>query len=262
MSDGYLLANRHDAAVIRFGALSELFDRWTFDHLECIGLGPGWRCWEVGVGGETTALGLAERVGASGRVLASDIDVPRADRISGGTIEVLRHDVCVDSPPAHDFDLVHARLVLVHVPDREDALANMVAALKPGGWLVLEDADPLLQPLACPDVGSEREVLANRVRDGFRELLMERGADLRFGRKLPRMLREAGLQDVRAEGFLPLGGAAMERLEAATISMLAEELVGRGLATGKDLEDYNNAIATGELVLTTAPLITAWGRKS
>jgi SAM-dependent methyltransferase len=39
------------------------------------------------------------------------------------------------------FDLVHARLVLVHVPDRAAALATMVAALRPGGWLLVEDAD-------------------------------------------------------------------------------------------------------------------------
>src|ERR1039458_7122444 len=48
------------------------------------------------------------------------------------------------------FDLVHARLVLVHVPQRAQALAAMVAALKPGGWLLLEEADPGLQGFGLP----------------------------------------------------------------------------------------------------------------
>ena len=262
MTDGYLLANRYDAVAVRFGALSELFDEWTFDHLDALGLGAGWRCWEVGVGGEATSLGLAARVGASGRVLATDIDVSKAAGVAGGVIEVLRHDVAADPLPGLDFDLIHARLVLVHVPDRERALANMVAALRPGGWLMIEDADPLLQPLACPDAVSDREALANRVRDGFRALLVERGADLKFGRKLPRLLRDAGLEDIRAEGFLPLGGPVMARLEAATTAMLADQLLDKGLVTRTELDAYEHAVASGDLVLTTAPMITAWGRKA
>ena len=261
MTDSYLLPNRHDAAAVRFGALSEIFDKWTFDHLDAIGLGRGWRCWEVGVGGEATPRGLAARVGASGRVLATDIDVSKAAGVAGGVIEVLRHDVAADPPPGHNFDLVHARLVLVHVPDRERALANMVAALRPGGWLVIEDADPLLQPLACLDAQTDREALANRVRDGIRALLAERGADLKFGRKLPRLLRRVGLENIRAEGFLPLGGPAMARLEAETTAMLAEQLLVKGLVTRTDLEAHEKALGSGELVLTMGPLITAWGRK-
>ena len=53
-----------------------------------------------------------------------------------------RHDVAREAPPGDPFDLVHARLVLVHLPDRERALAAMVGALRPGGWLLVEDADP------------------------------------------------------------------------------------------------------------------------
>lgn len=66
-------------------------------------------------------------------------------------VELRRHDVAADESPHGPFDLVHARLVLVHVADRERALRVMTDALRPGGWLLLEDADPALQPLICPD---------------------------------------------------------------------------------------------------------------
>ena len=90
-------------------------------------------------------------------------------------VEILEHDVAADPPPGGPFDLVHARLVLVHVPERDAALANMVAALRPGGVLLVEDADPALQPLSCLEETGPEQVLANRLRRGFRSLLAERG---------------------------------------------------------------------------------------
>ncbi|GHB52269.1 hypothetical protein GCM10010377_49250 [Streptomyces viridiviolaceus] len=41
-------------------------------------------------------------------------------------------------------------------PAERVGLTNMVQALRPGGWLLLEDADPRLQPLSCPDESGPR----------------------------------------------------------------------------------------------------------
>lgn len=73
------------------------------------------------------------------------------------------------------------------------ALQVMVDALRPGGRLVLEDADPALQPLACPDERGPAEELANRLRARIRTLMAERGAELAYDRTLPRLLRAAAL---------------------------------------------------------------------
>ena len=137
----------------------------------------------------------------------------------------------------------------------------MVDNLRPGGWLLIEDADPALQPLACPDAQSPAELLANKVRDGFRTLMVHRGVDLAYGRKLPRLLRIAGLSDVMAEGFFPLGGPVCARLERATVEMLRTELVAAGLASADEIDDHLSNITNGRLDLTTAPMISAWGRK-
>jgi SAM-dependent methyltransferase len=161
LSYRYLLENRRPEAGERFAALAALFDPWTFRHLDDLGLGEGWRCWEVGAGGVSVPRGLAERVGTSGRVLATDIDVAWMVPAAGDALEVRRHDVIRDPPPSETFDLIHARLVLVHLEDRVAALQVMIDAMRPGGWLVLEDADPSLQPLACPDERGSAEELAN-----------------------------------------------------------------------------------------------------
>ena len=63
-TDGYLLDNRQDEAAERFDAFAALFDPTTFRHLERLGTGAGWHCWEVGAGGTSVVSWLAERVGS------------------------------------------------------------------------------------------------------------------------------------------------------------------------------------------------------
>lgn len=258
--EGYLLDNRQAEAGRRFDALSQLFDPGTFRHLAALGVSAGWACWEVGAGGASVPAWLAEQVGPSGRVVASDID-PTWMPAEGAAFEVLRHDVGVEPPPPGPFDLVHARLLLTHVPARIEALAAMVRALRPGGWLLVEDADPALQPLICPDESGPEQRLANRLRGGFRTLMAGRGADLAFGRTLPRLLRAAGLASVQADAFFPLTSPACTALEIATVQQLRGRLVADALATEAEIDQHLANVAGGHLDLATAPLISAWGRK-
>jgi SAM-dependent methyltransferase len=256
----YLLDNARAEAGERFVALAELFDGVTRGHFDRLGVGPGWRCWEMGAGGRSIPEALAATVGPTGYMLATDINPAWLD--PRGTYEVRRHDVAADPPPQPGtFDLVHARLVLVHVPDRARALATMVAALRPGGWLLVEDADTELQPLVCLEESGPAQRRANRLRCAFRELMTRRGADLHYGRTLPRTLREAGLVDVAAAGSFPVGGAVCDRLEIATIRQVRAELVAAGLADDAEIDAHVAAVAAGELDLTLAPLISAWGRR-
>jgi len=259
---GYLLDNQQSEAGIRFGALSELFDPVTFRHVDQLGIGPGMRCWEVGAGGPSVPLGLAERVGPDGAVVATDIDVSWTEGVADGVIEVLAHDVAADPPPEGGFDLVHARLVLVHVTDRAEALRRMAGALRPGGVLLLEDADPGLQPLLCPDESGPEQRLANRLRSGFRSLMAGRGADLEYGRTLPRLLREAGLESVRADAYFPITSPACTVLEAATVRQIRGRLVAARLATDEEIDRHLANVETGRLDLATAPMISAWGRRT
>ncbi|HWG26648.1 methyltransferase domain-containing protein [Actinospica sp.] len=256
----YLLDNARAEAGERFVALAELFDGVTRGHFDRLGVGPGWRCWEAGAGGRGIPEALAAAVGPTGYVLATDINPAWLD--PHGTYEVRRHDVVADPPPEPGtFDLVHARLVLIHVPDRARALATMVAALRPGGRLLVEDADTELQPLVCLDETGPAQQRANRLRSAFRELMTHRGADLRYGRTLPRTLRAAGLIDVAAAGSFPVGGTVCDRLEIASIRQVRAELVAARLTDDAEIDAHLAAVAAGELDLTLAPLISAWGRR-
>ena len=68
---GYLLDNARAEAGERFTWLAELFDGVTRGHFDRLGLGPGWRCWEVGAGGRSIPEALAAAVGPTGYVLAT-----------------------------------------------------------------------------------------------------------------------------------------------------------------------------------------------
>jgi SAM-dependent methyltransferase len=262
MSDtDYLLENRKVEAAERFAALSALFDPGTLRQFDACGITHGWRCWEVGAGGSSLVRTVAQRVGPGGHVLATDIDASWARQAASANVEIRIHDVAADPPPGEAFDLVHARLVLVHVPERQRALRNMVSALKPGGWLVIEDADPALQPLSCIDAHGPAQELANRIRQGFRALLSERGADLCFGRKLPRLFREAGMVEVAAEAWFPVARPECAPLEIATIAMIRGDLLDQGIATAEEIEQHLRNVRAGVLDLSQPPMISVRGRK-
>ncbi len=260
-ADRYLLSNDAPEAMDRFTAFATLFDPSTFRHLDRLGLTDGWRCWEVGAGGTTVVARLSERVGPAGHVLATDVNLSWATGAAAPNVEVMEHDVAGTPPPGAPFDLVHARLVLVHVPERDVALANMMAALRPGGVLLVEDADPALQPLSCLEETGPEQVLANRVRRGFRALLAERGVDLAYGRSLPRRLREAGLVDVAADAAFPVSDPACNHLEVATVHLIRDQLLDHGIATEAEIGRHLAAVAAGRLDLTQPPMISCWGRR-
>jgi SAM-dependent methyltransferase len=237
MSDTrYVFDNAHGETRERFPALSDLYDDQTIRCLQTLGVAPGWRCLEVAAGGGSIARWLAGQVGVSGRVLATDLDTRFLESLAAPAVEVRRHDIARDPLPDPAFDLVHARLILVHLPEREAALATMVGALKPGGWLVCEEfdslsmpADPALHPHEC----------ALKAQAALQRVMAARGANTRYGRDLAVRLRAHGLVDIRAEARVAMwqGGSAGARLYRANFEQLREDLLRTSLLTQSELDD-------------------------
>ncbi|WP_419997148.1 class I SAM-dependent methyltransferase [Streptomyces boninensis] len=139
MTQEYIYDTGSELGTQQVNYLADLLDGPTTRFLEETGVGPGWRCLDVGAGFGSITRWLAERVGSEGRTVAVDLATDHLAAIPG--VEAYRHDINDGLPDAGDgpYDLIHARLVLLHLPRREEILKMLVGALAPGGWLVLGD---------------------------------------------------------------------------------------------------------------------------
>jgi len=257
---GYALENAAAQAGERFAALSALFDIGTIRHLEDRGVSTGWRCLEVGGGGGSVASWLGERVGPRGGVVVTDINTRFLETLHQPNIEVRQHNIVTDALPEAAFDLVHARLVLMHLPEREAVLTRLVAALKPGGWLVDEEFDALALH-DDPELRSGEEFLQSTT--AFHRVLTQRGVDLRFGRLLFARLRALGLDNVGAEArqvMLP-GRSVGADLIRTNFDQLRQAMIGGGHITAREFEHDIRRLDDPDFQTPSPPLWAAWGRR-
>jgi SAM-dependent methyltransferase len=189
-------ADQVDREQDRLRVLARVADARTRDTLDRVGIGPGWHCCDVGSGAGTVAAWMAEQVGPTGRVVSIDVDT-RFQPPSAGVIEVRQADITSERIGAAEFDVVHARGVLQHLAQREAVLDAMVAAAKPGGWIVATeidwiqfDAQPVPEPFATLSrIMRERSTLVH-------------GYDGTWGRVMLPAFTRRGLLDVTARGVV------------------------------------------------------------
>ena len=257
----YALGNVDPQAERRFDELEALFDAATLQYLTALGIAPGWSCWEVGAGSGSIAHWLADTVGPTGSVLATDLDLRWLREEHPPWLIARAHDVVSDEAPHEAFDLVHARLVLVHLRQREQVLATLVRCLRPGGWILIEDFDHAFLDATVPVTAQEASV--RRIHRGFRDLLIQRGADLTYARGLPDLLRAHGLRDVAGEGRMTFaaGASAAARLLEVNLQQVGDAMVHGNLCTRQELKTALELLHDPDHGFAMPLLISAWGRQ-
>ena len=247
----------------RFASLQSLYDPITTRHLAATGLAPGWRCWEIGGGSGSIGLWLSGSVGSEGHVLMTDIDPRFLAERGGGNLEVRRHDVGLDPLPDAPFDLIHTRLVLIHVPQREATISRLVEALKPGGWLVVEDYDTMIidRALSCANAHDAETV--RRCFGALRSLMELRGMDLSWGRSLYTRLVGAGLANVEADAHFEFrrGGSTGARLDKANLCQVREQLLDQQLITSEELDRLLQLLDEPDFVVASPVMFSARGQR-
>lgn len=186
----YPFSNAIEMELLRLRAMESAYDPSTHRAIEACEPQRGWQCLEVGAGAGSVAQWLCDRVGTEGRVVATDIDTRWLEEVTRSNLEVRSHDLTSEPLEPNTYDLVHARLLLEHLPDAAEQVRRLSHALKPGGWLVVEDLD---WASAVPD-GDWPAFAA--VRDGCARLMAAGGYDPEAGRKLRGHLAAAGLVDL------------------------------------------------------------------
>jgi SAM-dependent methyltransferase len=248
----------------RLRALEAVFDHASTRRLADLGVGAGWRCLEVGCGAGGVAIWLARQVGPTGRVLATDVDTRFATGIAQPYLDVQAHDIAADALEPDSFDLVHTRNVLAHLPGRRRVLERMIGAIRPGGWILVEDTDvgqAMLGALSRYVHPPEYAALVQRIYQALQAVFTAIGADASIGPQLAGWLHEAGLERVRAELHGPVAAGGAEYWARGSVEQLADRLVETGLVSAEDVQSYLTRTADPTFFYPTPILVSAWGRR-
>ena len=198
---------------------------------------------------------LAGRVGPSGSVTATDVDTRFLDALDHDNLTVLTHNLLEDPPPG-EFDVVHARLLVEHLPF-DATLDALLAAVRPGGFLLVEDLDHVS---AVPD----RPVPElDRAQDAILSFMSKAGFDPYCGRRLWSALRERGLADVHAEGSVTLMHSDSPGMDFYRFSLeaLGPTLVENGALAQDELHRARAILDDPGFGALSAILVSASGRR-
>jgi SAM-dependent methyltransferase len=251
----------------RLTHLERLNDPSTIKYLEGVGVKPGWTCLEVGGGAGSITRWLSDAVGPEGRVVVTDIDTRFLEDIGAANVEVRRHDILEDDLEKDAFDLVHSRFLLEHLERYRDALQNMVDALKPGGWIVVEDVDfiaaLMADPAQRPGIPEDTIAIGAALTERLTQMAQGRGIQTELGRHLPALLVEAGLEDVGAEGNMNLIWSTTEEAEVGRLSIeqVTKVAVAAGVMTEDDRARYMSLFDEPGRATFSPMRFGAWGRK-
>ena len=238
---------------------------WMFDQL---GLADGAHVVEIGCGPRGCLELLSERVGTAGRVVGIErsedaVTLARKFVQKRGlrNVEVLHADARSTWLPRKSFDLVTARLVLVNVPEPTQIISEAVALVRPGGCLALHEADYICH-VCDPPLRAWTTLV-----DLLVTYSKKNGIDPFIGRKLPRLLREAGLVDIRVKPLIHVypPGHARRNILLDFAENLSGRVLAENLVDERQLNDLKMALQrhldNPETLVVSHLFLQAWGRK-
>jgi ubiquinone/menaquinone biosynthesis C-methylase UbiE len=256
-----------DAGAARLELLHEVYGKSTEALLTEVGLRRGMSAVDLGCGTGTVSRWMAGCVGSGGSVVGVDVssaqlEVARREAQQRGLTQLqFRHaDAYAIGLPRESYDLVYCRFLLCHLARPEEALQEMRALIKPGGWLVCDDVD-VSSIFADPATDA-----VDRMRDLMRAVGIARGVDYCLGIRLHRLFRDAGFSDPRVRFDQPVYATGPEkRIWEYTFLEAAPAILEAGLITSDALTDLSQELAQvaadETIMVAQARKVQVWARK-
>lgn len=262
MTSTYAFDNSWRKAHQLLKSLEAMADPGSIRHLDATGIGAGWRCLEVGAGAGSIARWMGRPVGPRGHVLATDINTRFLQESDDLPLEVREHDIAADPLPEAAFDLIHTRMLLAHLPAREQVIERMLSALRPGGWLAAEELDfSSVHP--APENPPESAERFGKVVMAHHAVMQQRGFDPFYGRCLLDVLRDRGLADVETEGRAAVcqGGSSWAQGWRYTCEQLREEMIGTEIISPGELDLAVEQLDDSSFSFLSQLIVSARGRR-
>lgn len=221
---------------------------------------------DAGCGGGDVAFALADRVGATGRVLGFDLDevklaMARDEARGRGLAGVtFRRASVLDPWPAAGVDLAIMRFVLTHLAEPQAALARARDSLAPGGVVALVDIDTRGRFCDPPSAAFDR------FHELYDAVARRNGGDPAIGARLGRLLEAAGFVGVEVDLAQPFGRSAdVKAIAPLTLAGVAEAVTAAGLATATEIAalaaELEAFAARPEATVSLPRIFLARGRK-
>ena len=239
---------------------------WLLDHLK---VRSGARVIDLGCGPLGILPLLSERVGRHGDVLGLELEpgfVEMAKRFVAAraltNVQVITGDAMATGFQGNTFQFVHERLLLIVVPQPTKVVSEMVRLAEPGGVVVVEEVDIDTWICEPPHPAWERLFVA------FQTVYRRDGKDLRIGKRLPAMLRTAGLVDVGCKVHARVNGPGdfHQQQLLVFVKLFQRQIIEAGLIPADELESLFQQLEShladpGTLVISPL-LFQAWGYKA
>lgn len=187
------------------------------------------------------------------------------DGLEFDNLEVRKHDLMTDPLEEGVFDIAHARFVLEYIPEAEHAIERMISAVRPGGWVVIEDIDvaaPVIETFGRYVFPREEIGLHGRLENAISALYKTIGADPGWGARIPVTLNDSRLENLNVEIHTPyFGGAMNQDFPRMTVQHLREQLISAGLLTEDEVERYLTLTGKNRLGYAMFHVVSAWGQR-
>ena len=236
--------------------------------LDPVGLRSGQSAIDLGCGPRGILDLLAKRVAPAGRVVGLDSDPAHtamaaefaaARGLSG--VEIITADARNTGLPSACFDLVHARALLVNLPEPAGAVAEMTRLARPGCWVASMEPDTE-HALCYPP-----HPAFDRLQDIFTIAFRRNGADPWIGRRVPELFRQAGLEQVEVEARVQMypHGNSRRTIRLDLVCSMRPQVLEMCLATAAELDELDDAarahLNDPRTVVMSGLLFLTWGRK-
>ncbi len=260
---GHNPLERRDGEIERLRIQGEAMAPDCAIMLDRIGVGPGWRCLDLGCGpGGITRL-MSERAGASGRVVGLDADSVFLDHArlnAPANVEFVLGNAYQSALPAGTFDLVHLRFVASTAGEPETLLREAIRLARPGGVVALQEPD--MTTLNCYPPLPAWDKLKAALIGAFASV----GSDISLARRLFGLARGAGLIDVQYRPFL-IGVRSTDAIAdylPSTVESLRGTIAGRSLLGAAELDaavaECRAHVRDPGTVFTMYTVAQVWGR--